>query len=51
MQHDIVLKKLIFDLLTHRVRRGGGGSAGKVLATMLLYFVITFSLICDMTIG
>ena len=27
---------------------GGGGSAGKIFATMLLYFVIPFNLICNM---
>ena len=29
--------------------RGGGGSAGKIVATMLLQFVIPFNLICNMT--
>ena len=28
----------------------GGGSAGKIFATMFLYFVIPFNLICNMTI-
>ena len=41
MQHDRVLKKLNFDLLTPRVGGvgggGGGGSAGKIFATMLLH--------------
>ena len=40
MQHDHVLKKLIFNP-TSRVGEGGGGgrgSAGKVFATMLLHF-------------
>ena len=53
MQHDLVLKKLNCDLLTPRVGGGGGGgvggSAGKIFATMLLYFVIQFNLICNMT--
>ena len=39
MQHDHVLT----------VRSGGGGSAVKMIATMLLYFVILFDLICNMT--
>ena len=36
MQHDHVLKKLDFDLLTHRVgvRGEGLGSAGKIFATV-----------------
>ena len=48
MQHDIVLEKLNFDLLTPRVS-GGGGSAVKIFATMLLHFVIAYNLICNMT--
>ena len=28
---------------------GGGGSVGKIFATMLLYFVIPFNLIGNMT--
>ena len=55
MQLDHVLKKLNFDLLTVSGRVcvcvcvwGGGGSAGKMLATMLLHFVIPFNLICNM---
>ena len=28
---------------------GGGGSAGKIIATILLYFVISFNLISNMT--
>ena len=47
MQHNVVLKKLNFDLLTPRVR--GGGSAVKILATILLHFVIPINLICKMT--
>ena len=52
MQHDIVLKKLNFDLLTLSPRvvgEGGGGSAGKTFANMLLHFVIPVNLICNMT--
>ena len=66
MQHDHVLKKLNFDLLspTAGSRRGllakylliycsiwggGGGNAGKILATMLLHLVIPFNLISNMT--
>ena len=45
MHHDIVLEKLIFDLLAPRVRGGGG----KISATMVLHFVIPFDLICKMT--
>ena len=40
VQHDIDLKKFNFDLLTPRVRGGGGGSAGEIFSTMLLYFLI-----------
>ena len=36
MQHDIVLKKLNFDLLSLRVS-GGGGSAGKIFVTIALF--------------
>ena len=43
MQHYIVLKMLKLDLLTPRVR-GGGGSAGKIFATMLLHFICEFNL-------
>ena len=39
MQPNIALKKLNLDLLTPRVR-GGGGSAGKIFVTMLQYFMI-----------
>ena len=46
MQHDNVLKKLTFDLLAVS---GTWGSAGKIVAIMLLYFVIPFNLICNMT--
>ena len=50
MLHDIVLKKLNFDLLTPRVKGGGGGgSAGKIFGTLLLHFVIPFNWICNMT--
>ena len=47
MQHDIDLKKFNFDLLTPGVRGGGGGSAGEIFSTMLLYFLIP--LISNMT--
>ena len=47
MQHDFVLKRLNFDLLTLRVR---GGVVGKIFGTMMLhFFVIPFNLICNMT--
>ena len=54
MQHDHVLKKLNFDLLTPSSRvvedvGGGGGAAGKIFATTLLYFLIPFNLICNLT--
>ena len=42
MQHDHVLKKCSFDILTQWVR---GGSAGKIFATVLLHFLIPFNLI------
>ena len=44
MQHDTVLKKVNFDLLTPRVR----GAVGKTFATMFLHFVILVNLICNM---
>ena len=48
MQHDIVLKKLNFDLLIPRVSGGGGGgSAGKKIATMLLHFEKPINLIIN----
>ena len=53
MQHDNVLKKLNFDLLTPSprvVREGGGWSACKTFATMLLHFVFPIYLICIMTL-
>ena len=43
MQHDHVLKKLDFDILTPRVK--GEESAGYQVAA----FVIPFNLICNMT--
>ena len=50
MQHNYIPKKLNFDLLT--VRSGGGlRSAGKIFATMLLYFSIPLNLIRNMTIS
>ena len=52
MQHDHVLKKLTFDLLTPSTRSelggGGGGVAVKIFASMLLHFVIPFNLICSL---
>ena len=50
MQHNIVLKKLNFDLLDIIVRGVGWGSAGKLFGTMLLHFMILFNLICNMTL-
>ena len=55
MHHDHVRKKLNLDLLTPIPGSGGLGawdglgSAGKIMATMLLHFVISFNLICNMT--
>ena len=58
MQHDHILKKLNFDLLTPSQGSGGGGrewkggvggSAGKIFGTMLHYFVILFNMTCNMT--
>ena len=50
MQHDHVLTKLNFDLLTQIPRVvGEGGSAGKQFVTMLRNFVIPINLICNMT--
>ena len=48
MQHDHVLKKLTFDLLT---RSGGWGCAGKIFADILLYNVIPFNLVCDIKLN
>ena len=50
MQHDTVLKKLNFDLLTPSVNWGGGGGgvSDRIFAIMLLLFVIPI-LICNMT--
>ena len=44
MQHDNVLKKFKFNLLTPRVGGGGGNICYHVAA-----FVIPFKLICNMT--
>ena len=63
MQHDHVLKKLNFELLTPSPGLGGGGGgggggigvrghagyAGKIFASMLLHFMIPFNWICKMT--
>ena len=50
MQYDHVLKKFNFDLLIPRVGCGGGGSAGKIFATMLLHFVIPFFMQYDLVL-
>ena len=47
MQHGIILKKLNVDLMTPRIK-GGGGLSGEIFATMLRHFVIAFNLICNM---
>ena len=47
MQHDHGLKKLNFGLLT---LRSGGESAGKIIAALMLYFVIPFNLICNVAL-
>ena len=47
MQHDHVLQKLNID---PQAGSGGVGSVGKIVATMLLHFVITFRQICKMTV-
>ena len=54
MQHIHVLKKLNFDLMTSSPGWGGLGggcrvSAGKHIATLLLYFVIPFNWICNIS--
>ena len=52
MQHDNVLKKFNFNLLTTRAL-GGGGGGGAVCGGNICYhvaaFVIPFKLICNMT--
>ena len=49
MQHDIVLKELIFDLLTPRV--GEGGVCGQNIDYHVAAYVILFhNLICKMTV-
>ena len=52
MQHDIVLKELIFDLLTPRVGEGGGGGVcGQNIDYHVAAYVILFhNLICKMTV-
>ena len=47
MQHEQVLKKLNFDLLTPKV--SGGDLRAKIFSTMLLHFLILFNLICNMS--
>ena len=52
MQHDYVLKKLIFDLLTPSLGTVGvieWESAGEIFAAKLLHFVVPFKSICNMT--
>ena len=51
MQHDHVLKKLKVTFYPNppQGRRRIGWSAGKIFGTMLLYFMIPFNLICNMT--
>ena len=49
MQHDIVLKELIFDLLTPRV--GEGDVCGQNIDYHVAAYVILFhNLICKMTV-
>ena len=52
MQHDHVLKKLNFDLLTSSQGRGGGygrGICGQNICYHVAALVILFNLICNMT--
>ena len=52
MQHDHVLKKVNLDIFT--LRSGvcvGGGSVGKIFATLLQRFVIPINLKCNMTMA
>ena len=46
MENEIVLKKLNMTFWPL-----GWGSAGHVFATMLLHFIISFNLLCNMTIS
>ena len=50
-QHDYALIEWNYDLLTPSPGSGGwkGGVYGQNFATMLLYFMIPFNLICNMT--
>ena len=51
MQHDIVLKELMFELLTPRVQGGGGGVCGQNIDYHVAAYVILFhNLICKMTV-
>ena len=47
MQHDHVLKKFNFELLTHPQWQGGGG--GQNICFYVAAYVIIFNLICNMT--
>ena len=53
MQHNHVLKKLTFDLLTQSLGYGGGGGEGALWAKICYHVaasVIPFNLICNMNI-
>ena len=52
MKHEIVLKMLNFDLLTPRVREGGVGGGGVCRQNIYYHvasFMVSFNLICNMT--
>ena len=46
MQHDHVLKKINFDLLTLTLGMGGGGVFGQNMCYHVAAFMIPFNLIC-----
>ena len=53
MQHDHVLKKLNFDLLTPYPGEGGGGGGGVCRQNIFYHvaaFLIPFNLICNITV-
>ena len=50
MQHDIVLKELIFDLLTPRVGEGGGVCGQNIDYHVAAYVILFHNLICKMTV-